>query len=177
MEVWKDIDGYIGKYQVSSKGRVKSLERLDSIGRKLPERILKQGVGVRNTRLVALCSESNMRTFLVHILVAKAFLGKSSKPQVNHIDEDPANNNLTNLEWCTAKENSNYGTRNKRISRSSKNGKRSKKVVQYSLDGKTIKVWVSFNELKRNGFNFPNIWKCCNGLRNKANGFKWGYYD
>lgn len=108
-EIWKDIKEYEGLYQVSNLGRVKRVET---------DRILKgqnNSTGYLRVRLYKNNIAYNMR---VHRLVAEAFIpNPDNKPQVNHIDEDKTNNSLANLEWMTAKENNNHGTRNERLSK------------------------------------------------------------
>lgn len=108
-EVWRDITEYEGFYQVSTLGRVKNSRS---------GRILK-GRKTRNGYLkVDLCKNGKPKSYLVHRLVAQAFIpNPQNKPEVNHIDEDKENNYVENLEWCTAKENINYGTRTLRISK------------------------------------------------------------
>lgn len=114
-EVWKDIKGYEGFYQISNTGKVRSLDR----------ELLKSN-GVIETRKGQLMSQIKdkdgyMRvalrkidfriTFGVHRLVAEAFIkNPSNLPEVNHKDEDKENNYVNNLEWCTAIYNINYGT-------------------------------------------------------------------
>lgn len=120
MEIWKDIKGYEGLYQVSNYGNVKSLNYL----RTGKERILKQGTRKGGYKRVALCNNGEMKFYLVHRLVAEVFLeNPRNLPQVNHKDENSSNNHVSNLEWCTPKENSNYGTRNKRIGNAHKGEK------------------------------------------------------
>lgn len=113
-EIWKDIKGYEGLYQVSNKGRVKSLDRYAKNNSKLqfrPERILKQNIqnAGRNKRCaVALCKDGIITRFRVHRLVAEAFIpNPDNKPFIDHIDTDSTNNVVENLRWVTAKENSN----------------------------------------------------------------------
>lgn len=126
--VWKDINGYEGLYQVSNFGEVKSLAHLvrSSRGnsyRMSPSRILKKGLigRERNYYSVVLCKNGKTQTFLVHRLIAEAFIpNPNNLPQVNHIDENTKNNSISNLEWVTSKENDNHGTRNLRISNKQK---------------------------------------------------------
>ena len=108
MEVWKDIEDYKGLYQVSSWGRVKN-SRTDMV--------LKFGKSLGYLQ-VGLYKNGNCRKYLIHRLVAQAFIpNPHNKPQVNHIDEDKENNRVDNLEWVTSKENINHGTRNLRVSK------------------------------------------------------------
>ena len=98
-EIWRDIDGYEGLYQVSNKGRVKSLK----YGK---ERILRPGWKTGGYLFVILCKNGNQSKQRIHRLVAQAFIpNPNNKPQVNHLDENKKNNCVDNLEWATAKEN------------------------------------------------------------------------
>ena len=103
-EIWKPVVGYEQLYQVSNKGRVKSLPRKVKRGNhylKVEEKILKP-CKINSGRLtVRLCSGGKSAVFLVHRLVATAFIPNlNNLPQINHIDGNPLNNNLENLEWC-----------------------------------------------------------------------------
>lgn len=114
LEVWKDIPGYEGLYQVSDFGRVKSL----SFKRSGKERILKQGIKKQGYHHVCLRKDNKNNWFLVHRLVAKCFLEPiEGKEIVNHKDENPSNNHVNNLEWCTYQYNCNYGTLKERQSK------------------------------------------------------------
>lgn len=111
-EIWKDINGFVGLYQVSNLGRVKSLNRIvvRSDGRKqeVKERILKAGFN-GNYYHVRLLKDGVTKTALVHRLVAEAFLPNvSNLPFVNHKDENKTNNIVDNLEWCDMKYNKRY---------------------------------------------------------------------
>lgn len=112
MEVWKDIPGYEGFYQASTLGRIKSLERLDSKGRRLKGRILKDGESSNGYRVVSLVRDGKQHSFTIHRLVAKLFLDRvDGKDYINHIDGDKNNNRVDNLEWCTKSENTNHAIR------------------------------------------------------------------
>jgi hypothetical protein len=105
-EIWKEIDGYDGIYEVSNKGRVKSLARFDLQGHKLKERILRPAVNSSGYCTVCLSKGGHRRLFTVHRLVAQTFISNpENKPSVNHIDGDKTNNATTNLEWNTYLEN------------------------------------------------------------------------
>ena len=169
-EIWKDKKDYEGHYQVSNFGRVKSIK----FGK---ERILKLRTDKKTGYLhVVLCKDGKAKAFTVHRLVAEAFLpNPHNYPCVNHKDENKQNNNVSNLEWCTYKYNSNYGTAIQRTSQKRINGKCSKKVYQYTLDGQFVREWESTAECGRNGFNQGNVVACCQGKLKKYKDFIWKY--
>ncbi len=104
-EIWKDIEGYEGLYQVSNFGRIKSLKRTSLMGRSLKEKILKQSKNTKGYYQVGLYSKKP-KTIMVHILVAQTFIPKpNNKHEINHIDGCKTNNRVGNLEWCTHHEN------------------------------------------------------------------------
>lgn len=176
-EIWKDIQGYEGLYQVSNLGRVKSL----NYNRSGKERILKYGTNTQGYLNVCLCVNKQRKMFAVHRLVAETFIANiNNLPQVNHIDENKHNNCVSNLEWCTSKYNNNYGTCAQRalLTRIIRNSKTApKKIDQYSLDGKFIKTWNSGTELVKCGFHNGNICSCCNGLLKTSKGYIWKYHE
>ncbi|MHB9773487.1 NUMOD4 domain-containing protein [Lacticaseibacillus rhamnosus] len=117
-EIWKNIVGYEGLYQVSSLGRVKSLERIDSNGHPVKERVLTSFPNRSGYCKVNLYRDRNMEVKSVHRLVAETFIpNPDNLPQVNHKDENKANNAVSNLEWCSALYNNLYNGRNKRVAK------------------------------------------------------------
>jgi hypothetical protein len=90
-------------------------------------------------------------------------------------EDGTINKERTTIEWCTPKENNDYGTRTERVAKAMTNGKLSKRVLQLSLSGELIKEWPSINECGRNGFNLGAIWSCCNGKKSQYKGFLWMY--
>ena len=178
-EIWRDIKGYEGLYQVSNMGRVKSLERTVTRknGRKytVKELILKPNSDGHGYLRVDLGNGSGKgKTIKVHRLVCEAFhKNPENKPCVNHIDENKTNNTASNLEWCTYEENNNHGSHNARIAKAL-----SKPVGQYTLDGKLIKVWKSTMEVERQlGFSFKHIRAVARGKQKTAYGYVWKYIE
>jgi hypothetical protein len=108
MENWKDIPGYEGLYQVSDCGQVKSLERVVWNGKAnhvLKEKILKPILDTCGYHRVNLWKNGKVNTYLVHRLVALAFLDGDNTLTVNHIDECKMNNHVSNLEYLTQADN------------------------------------------------------------------------
>lgn len=179
-EIWKDIDGYEGLYQVSNIGRVRSLTRnrrgRNNAPNPIQGRILKQHICFGYC-YISLCKNRKYKGFRVHRLVATAFIpNPDNLPQVNHKDENKTNNCVDNLEWCDGKYNVNYGTGTERSRLSNTNGKCSKTVLQYSLDGTFIKEWKSTMDVQRNlGFANTHISECCRGEQAYAYGYIWKY--
>lgn len=188
-EIWKDISGCEGKYQVSNFGRIKSLK--DKYGN-YREKILKGSKDKDGYLIVSLYKEGKMNNFKVHRLVAQTFIDNPNKyPCVNHKDENPANNNVENLEWCTHKYNTNYGTciqRRKANTDYKEVGRKSaekllnrkdqsKIVLQFTKDNVFVREWESTAECGRNGFYSSAVSKCCIGKRKTCGGFIWKYKE
>lgn len=159
-EEWKPIDGFEGLYAVSSKGKVMNLKS---------GRILKHCSTPQGYAKVALCNgNGKIKQITVHRLVAEAFIeNPDNLPEVNHIDENKTNNDVTNLEWVTASQNIKHSVH-----------QRSCKINQLSLDGELINTWESSHEIQRElGYIYSNIIKCCKNKRKQANGYRWEYVD
>ena len=174
-----------GLYQVSNLGRVKSLDRPKrnyDINTGLFTTITIQGK-IRKPRLtsfgyytILLSKNGKRKWFFIHRLVAEAFIpNPDNLLQVNHKDENKLNNNVENLEWCDAKYNSNYGTRNKRISKIKTNNTYNTKSV---LCVETGIVYSSTREAARQtGIRNTNISSCARkqyGYKT-AGGYHWKY--
>ena len=175
-EIWRDIDGYEGLYEVSDQGRVKSLEKKVKHwrgGERIQkERILKPATAYNGYLLVPLYAGGKRKMFFVHRLVCQAFHeNPENKLEVNHINEIKTDNRAVNLEWSTRRENVNYGSRNERAAKT-----KSKPVGQWTKEGELVKIWPSTIEVqKQTGFSQGSISKVANGKRKQAYGFIWKY--
>jgi hypothetical protein len=152
----KYIKGYEGIYSITSCGKVYS---------HISKRFLSasnNGEGYLFVRL----SKGEARKAYIHRLVAEAYIpNPNNYPVINHKDENPSNNNIKNIEWCTVRYNNNYGTCKERAAVSK--GKKTYCVEQN-------RVFKSTAEASREtGVNRAHIWACCNGFRKKAGGFHW----
>lgn len=106
IEIWKDIQGFENKYQVSNIGRVKSLSYFNNLGRFKESIILKKRLTDRGYNTAVVYNDGKQKVFKVHRLVAIEFIpNPENKPCVNHIDGNKENNIVSNLEWCTHSEN------------------------------------------------------------------------
>ena len=172
-EIWKDIKGYEGYYQVSNLGNVRSVERIvdysDGIKRLRKGSILKAEKNRNGYLRITLSKSSKVKKMMIHRLVAQAFIpNPSNLPEINHKDEVKTNNRVGNLEWCSHLYNSRYGTRLKKLS---------KTVIQLDLETKQIIAeYHSAREAGRyiNGSQ-GNISSCCRGKLKTAYGYKWEY--
>ena len=151
MEIWRDVPGYEGLYQVSNYGRVKSLN-YKCTGK---ERILKTSIGGSDHLKVTLSKNGKGKHIYVHILIAVAFIPNPHNYNVvHHIDHNPLNNRVENLIWINHKR---HIIEHK-----------GKIVYQYTLDGELVAVWETASEAaKLLGYNLTEIAHCCNG----------GYFD
>ena len=158
-EVWKDVSGFEGLYQVSNFGRVKSL---------LKDRIMKRTIRPDGYLSVSLHKDGKQKSFLVHRLVASAYIGNPDNyPQINHKDENKTNNCVSNLEWCTPMYNANYGSRNEKDSAA--------KSIPIICE-ETGEEFLGFKMAgKFAGVSNQCIWNACNGIRKTAGGYHWKY--
>ena len=160
VETFVKIEGF-EKYEVSNLGRVRNIET----GIVLKPQLRRDGYLMHG-----LCENNKMKFLLLHRIIATTFIDNpEGKPCVNHIDENKLNNDLSNLEWCTVKENNVHGTRIKRAAE-----KLSKKVIQLDLNDNVLNEFESIRQAEREtGIPNGNISSCCNGKLKSAGGFKW----
>jgi hypothetical protein len=165
-EVYRDIKGYEGIYQVSNLGCVIKI----NIGKRRESYKMSLVDNGQGYLVVGLRRDKIKKMHRVSRLVSLEFVKNPfNKKEVNHIDEVKTNNVSTNLEWVTRKENQNHGTRNNRCSL-----KQGKKVYQLK-DGVLIKEWQSQGEAKRCGYSQGLISNCCNGKRKSHKGYQWSF--
>ena len=189
LEIWKPVIGYEGLYEVSSFGRVRSLDdtAVSVYGRKVYQhirkgRILSPTQNYRSGYMSVMFRDHKRR--YVHRLVAETFLPKiPGANQVNHKDEDKTNNRRDNLERCTRKYNINYGTGKHRqylAAKKNKRGSYPKSIAQYTSTGEFVALFDSSQEAARKigiPWGGTNIRKCARGEQLHAHGFRWVYTD
>ena len=180
-EKYLPIEGF-PDYLITSQGRVISLKY-----GKMKE--LNQRKTYGGYMLVTLSKNGERYDKTVHRLVAQAFIpNPENKTEVNHIDEDKTNNQVSNLEWMTHKQNLNHGSRNERAGkaisktngdgrRKGKNHPRARAVIGFKIDGCAIKYYKYINECEKDGFHQSGVIRCCTGERKSHKGFEWFYAD
>lgn len=187
-EIWKDVVGYEGLYQVSNRERIKSLKRIvrSAIRNNLTvirkERFLKLKTTDQGYKSITLYDGiGGHKIMLFHRAVAMAFIpNPNNLPFINH--KKGKSNVPSNLEWCTQSYNIQYaydnGTKKPSpiIPKYGADNHASRAVRQFTLSGEIVKEWECISYIQRDlGFNRPNICKVCRGKQNTAYGFKWEY--
>ena len=158
-EIWKDIEGFEGKYQISNLGRVKSLNYRKT-GK---EKILKLTKDKKGYLRISLKNNKKLKGFKVHRLVAETFISNPDNlDQVNHKDENKQNNSIQNLEWCDNRYNKRYSS--------------AKKVACFK-NNKLIKVYDTIIDTEKDGFKISAVCQCCIGNRNSHHSYQWRYID
>lgn len=175
-EIWRDIKGYDGLYQVSNFGKVKRLHTCKKQGTgnyERQEKILSQKINNKGYLLVDLYKNNKRKQLLVHRLVAQTFIPNlNNLPRVNHKDENKSNNKVKNLEWCSQKYNMNYGTCAERIGKLN-----SKPIIAIDKNGSITKFQSSKEAERKLGVSSGNIYDCLYNKRNRktAGGYKWQF--
>ena len=177
VEVWRPVVGWEGLYEVSSHGRVRSLDRMVEqpiangviITRPYFSKILVQRLNMDGYHRVNLTKKGKRDTASVHQLVAEAFIpNPDNLPCINHKDEDKDNNHVENLEWCSWSYNNNYNNRQKKIG-----AKISKRLEQLTLDGQHVAFHRCAND---SGFNVSSIRNAI--YRGQTlHGYRWRYVN
>jgi hypothetical protein len=191
MEIWKEVNGYEKYLKVSNYGQVlrlgKSVKHWKGGDSYITEIFAKTSLTKKHKgyKQVKLCVDYSKKSFLVHRLVAEAFIPKvEGKIYINHIDGNKLNNNVSNLEWCTSKENSIHSVKTGLW----KKGVR-KKPAPFGFSNETNKpVTLIINELEFitftnakvaslyiNSNSFTHISAVCNGKRKTAYGYNWKF--
>jgi hypothetical protein len=207
-EIWKDIEGYEGLYQVSNLGRVKSLNRIIAtkmnISRLMKGKVLTIVPDPNNYMKVLLSKEGKQQIYLVHRLVAQAFIpNPDNKSEIDHINTDRTDNRVENLQWVTRKENCNNPLTKEKIAAfgrtrvfssemkqkmslalkgrkinpeaiEKRRQKTMKPILQLSLNGDIIKRWDSATEAK-DMLGIKTIPDCLRNRCKTAGGYVWKY--
>ena len=176
-EIWKDIKGFEGLYQVSNLGRVKSVCRKVNVSGKskkiVNERILSTCVSGVGYKVVNLSKNGSVKSFSVHRLVAEAFIPNPlNLKEINHRDENRLNNVTGNLEWCDRMYNRHYGTAEER-----RVLQIVKPIIMCDLKTKKqIREFVSMSEAERTmGIHRQSIYMVCRGKHKQGGGYYWKY--
>lgn len=196
-EIWKPVVGYEGLYKVSNFGRVRSLDRLvkgkkEGFRQNFKGKLLTPIKTIYGYLRVNLCNDDGRKAKFVHRLVCTAFLpNPDNLPQINHKDENPLNNNVENLEWCTGKYNCNYGNHRKNVSLSKigKHPNLSKETLErmnaskwkpvigtHIKTGKEI-FFKSIASCKDSGFSPLDVSHCVTKRQRTHKGYTWRYAD
>ena len=180
IEIWKDIKDYEGLYQVSNLGNVRSLDMTiiqlhhwsnQYVKHIYKGRLLKGSKNSNGYRTITLHKGKKTEKRLLHRMIAEAFIpNPNNYNYINHKDNNPSNNNVNNLEWCTQSYNIKYA-----YEQGNKTPPNTKEINQLK-NGNILRTFISISDAERKtGIKGANISKCCRKLRNYAGGYQWEY--
>lgn len=190
MKKWIDVPGYEGKYQFNIDGEVRSLTRVTKSCIRHNPTIIRKGKPMKiqtnpsGYKSVCLYKDGVPKLHMIHRLIAGYYIpNPNNLPFINHIDANPSNNSLDNLEWCTQSHNIQHAYNIGRkfgpktnLGRIGILSNKFKKVIQCDINGNAIKEWDCIRDVQRkHGFNGPNISKVLKGKIHSAYGYKWKY--
>lgn len=169
-EIWKDVKGYKGFYQISNLGNIRCCQRIDKIGRHKKSKILKLDKQYDGYLKICLHKSCKQKKVMIHRLVAEAFIpNPENKPEVNHINGKKDDNRVENLEWVTRKENMKHAFNTGLAHVWNK-----KKVICLE----TGIIFNSASEAERNMNLCTNkVSAVCRGVRKSTGGYRFMYYD
>lgn len=176
VEEWRPVKGYEGLYEVSNKGVVRSLDRTIN-NHPYPGKVLAIKY-LKGYAAVHLCDyQHRVKHKTIHRIVAEAFIPNTENlPEVNHKDENPKNNSVENLEWCTTLYNVRYGTGIERRSSCKR-----KPIAKYTKSGEFVSSYISVTDasksLCKGRKGTALISTAARGLRQSAYGYIWRYVD
>ena len=178
-EEWRPVKGLEGIYEVSNRGRVRSLDRIEvmknGVARPRKGRILKPNVKANGYYCFHYSYKCKTIEVSVHRAVAEAFIPNPLQlPCINHKDRNKLNNNVENLEWCTYRYNSTYeGARDRAVA-----SRGCRKVKKFSLDGVFIEEYRSCGAASSaNGLSNGNLYNTLHGYQKTCGGYIWKYSD
>lgn len=144
IEIWKDIPGYEGLYQVSNLGKVKSLSFRNNQTTIKREKILSVLKKDNKYLYISLSKNGKRKNKYIHRLVAEAFIDNKNKyPFVNHIDYDVTNNKVDNLEWCTQEYNVKYSIKNMYKRRKRTHSNTGERYISYRKENDTYRITIN----------------------------------
>ena len=165
-ELWMPITGYEELYHVSTAGRVKQLQKMDTVGRLRKEKFMQYSVTTKGYLRVGLSKDSIRKFFQVHRLVAAAFLcNEYQKPEVNHKNGLKNDNRVGNLEWSTTSENQLHATKSG-LSPTKENHPHFKGAITvYTKEGILIDTLIGVLDMREKGYNPSSVYACVKGSR------------
>lgn len=183
-EKWANVRGYEGLYKISNYGRLKhlpfSVYGLNSPCVNVEEKIKKPNLMSKGYYVYELWKENKRKVFLLHRLLASIFIPNPLMlPQINHIDGNKQNNNISNLQWCTPRENTIHaikvlGVANGRNYKFGKEHYRSKPVCAVNENGEILMKFDCMQDAYRQtGIRESGISSCVNGKQKTAGGLIW----
>ena len=173
MEVWKDVVGYEGLYQVSNYGNVKRIRFVNNKCSKPKELVIKKHIAWNGRIQVDLSKEGKHKRTTVHRLVANAFIpNPNNLPQINHIDGNPQNNMVENLEWCDGAYNMKHAYQNNLMPNTKAYNEKNKKPIVRS-DGKLYEC--AYSAAKDMGVSVFSIRDVLKGRTHACKGYSFVY--